>query len=133
MAIQVIKDWTIKRRIAYDPTKKMTIDERDDDWCLEYLRFTRSEIKEIAYVLQIPSSFRYGIKYTAYNAHALVLFRLSAPLRLKDAVERFNRDLGWISTVFSDRCSFFFHHYRLLSNRTLVVKYRWYIVGGIIA
>ena len=50
---RVIKDWTPKRRIAYDPTKKMTIDERDDDWCLEYLRFTRSEIKEIAFVLQI--------------------------------------------------------------------------------
>ena len=46
-----------KRRIANDPTKKMTVDERDDDWCLEYLPFTRSEIKEIAYVLQIPSSF----------------------------------------------------------------------------
>ena len=60
---RVIKEWTPKRRIPYDPTKKMTIDERDDDWCLEYLRFTRSEIKEIAYVLQIPSSLRYGIIY----------------------------------------------------------------------
>jgi len=38
MALQVIKDWTPERRIAYDPTKKMTIDERDDDSvCLQLL------------------------------------------------------------------------------------------------
>jgi len=66
----------------------------------EYLRFTRCEIKEIAYVLQIPSSFCYSIKHTAYDALALVLFRLSAPLRLKDAVERFNRDLGGRASIF---------------------------------
>ena len=56
----------------------------------------------IAFVLQIPSSFRYGIMCTAYNALAVVLFLLSALFRLKDAVKRFNRDLGWISTVFND-------------------------------
>jgi len=37
---------------------KMTIDHHDDTWCLEYLRFTPAEMKEIAFVLQIPSLFR---------------------------------------------------------------------------
>ena len=82
----------------------MTIDDKSDDWCLEYLRFTRAEIKEIAFVLQIPSVFRYRIRYTPYDALALVLYRLSAPLRLKDLTHTFNRDLGWMSTIFNDVC-----------------------------
>ena len=61
---RVVKDYIPKRRITYDPTNKMTIDDNSDDWCLEYLRFTRAEIKEIAFVLQIPSVFRYRIRYT---------------------------------------------------------------------
>jgi len=32
MALQVTKDWTPERRIAYDRTKKTTIGERDDGW-----------------------------------------------------------------------------------------------------
>ena len=82
----------------------MTIDDKSDDWCLEYLRFTRAEIKEIAFVLQIPSVFRYRIRYTPYDALALVLYRLSAPLRLKDLTHTFNRDLGWMSIIFNDVC-----------------------------
>ena len=62
--MRVLKDWTPKRRITYDPNNKMTIDEYDDEWCLEFLRFTKSQIKEIAFVLQIPSKFRYGIVYS---------------------------------------------------------------------
>ena len=101
---RVIKDYAAKRRITYDPTNKWTIDQHNDTWCLEFLRFTKSEVKEMAFILRIPSKFRYGIRYTAHDALALILYRLSSPLRLKDVVDHFNRDLGWISTVFNDVC-----------------------------
>jgi hypothetical protein len=100
----VVKDYTPKRRLAYDPDQKFSIEERDDDWCIEFLRFTKDQVKEIAFILNIPSRFRYGIRYTPEDALALTLFRLSAPKRLKDCVEYFNRDLGWLSTVFNDVC-----------------------------
>jgi hypothetical protein len=99
-----VKDYTPKRCIAYDPEQKFSIEERDDDWCLEFLRFTKEQVKEIAFVLSIPSRFHYGIRYTPEDALALTLFRLSVPKRLKDCVEFFNRDVGWLSTVFNDVC-----------------------------
>jgi hypothetical protein len=48
---RVVKDCTPKRHIAYDPEQKFSIEERDDDWCLEFLRFTKEQVKEIAFVL----------------------------------------------------------------------------------
>ena len=105
--IQVVKNHTTKRQIAYNPTNKWTIDQHDDTWCLVFIHFTKSQVKEMAFILRIPTKFRYGICYTAYNALALVLYRLSLPLRLKDVVDHFNRDLGWISTVFNDICVHF--------------------------
>jgi len=101
---RVVKNYTIKRGITYDPTNKWIIDQHDDTWCLEFLRFTKSEVKEMAFILQIPLKFRFGIHYTAHDALALILYRLSSPLCLKDVVDCFNHDLGWISTVFNDVC-----------------------------
>jgi hypothetical protein len=48
---RVVTDYTSKRPIAYDPEKNFSIEERDDDWCLEFLRFTEEQVKEIAFVL----------------------------------------------------------------------------------
>jgi len=101
---RVVKNHTRKRRIAYDPTNKWTIDQHDDTLCLEFLLFTKSQVKEMVFILRIPSKFRYGICYTAYDALALVLYHLSSPLHLKDVVDHFNRGLQWISTVFNDVC-----------------------------
>jgi len=46
----VSTDTHISRTYSSIRTNKMTIDDNSDDWCLGYLRFTRVEIKEIAFV-----------------------------------------------------------------------------------
>src|SRR4051812_19261783 len=88
---RVVKDYTPHRRFAYDPEGKFSLDDHDDNWCLEFLRFTATQIREIAFILKIPSRFRFGYRASPGDALALVLYRLSAPTRLKDAVNIFNR------------------------------------------
>jgi hypothetical protein len=60
----VVKPYTPKRRLAYDPDQKFSIEERHDDWCIDFLRFTKDQVKDFAFILNIPSRFRYGFRYT---------------------------------------------------------------------
>jgi len=76
----------------------MAIGGGSGNWCLEYLRFTRAEFKEIAIVLGFP------LLHPIYALRCSCVGTLStvAPLRL--------RDLGWMSTIFSDVCVLILHN-----------------------
>jgi hypothetical protein len=69
---------------------------------VEFLRFGKAEMMELADVLAIPNTFRNHCRAPATTALALVLYRLSWPHRLKDCIELFGHERAWLSIVFTD-------------------------------
>jgi hypothetical protein len=61
---------------------------------VEFLRFTRRQIVEMAMLLDIPSQFGDGYEANPTTALSLVLFRLSWPKRLKDIMSLFGHERG---------------------------------------
>jgi hypothetical protein len=49
-----IKNQSVPRRIPHKKDR-FNLFERDDNWCLEFLRFNRRQICELAVLLDIPS------------------------------------------------------------------------------
>lgn len=79
-----------------------TLDHHTDDGCIEFLRFSKAQIKELADLLEIPSKFRYQFEAPPTTALSLVLYRMSWPLQHKQAIEFFGHSMTWLSTVFND-------------------------------
>jgi len=79
----IIRDWSVQRQIPSDgiPFDIFTL---SDDWCLEFLRFTKRQICEIAFLLAIPDNFPNRNFCPPTTALSLVCFRLAWPHRLKD-------------------------------------------------
>jgi len=99
----IIRFWSQQRRIA---SGGMSFDlfSKSDDWCLEFLRFTKEQICEMTYLLDVPATFpdRYAAPPT--TALALVCYRLAWPLRLKDCMLEFGHERGWLSVIFNHTC-----------------------------
>src|SRR5437588_8294682 len=55
---RILKDYQQKRKIPY---KRFcwSIENQSDDWCIEFLRFNKSQLIELAKLLEIPGTFRY--------------------------------------------------------------------------
>jgi hypothetical protein len=101
-----LKDYTPKRLIAYDPEQNFSIEERDDDWCLEFLRFTKEQVKEIAFVL---STLYRVVSVTAFVTHQKTLWpSLCSDCQsrngLKIVLSYLTVRMGWLSTGMK-RCS----------------------------
>jgi hypothetical protein len=111
VASGAVKNQSVPRLIRYEPTP-FDLFSHDDNWCLEFLRFTRRQICEMAVLLDIP--FRFGDRYTAspVTALSLVLFRLSWPRRLKDLMSVFGHARGWLSRVFNATCQHIYRRFR---------------------
>lgn len=101
----IIKERYNKRKITYEQFN-FSIHDHDDNWCLEFLRFNKTQIIILAEILEIESRFRYRYRASATTALSMVLFRLSWPSRYKEFLIYFGHAFGWCSTVINDVCVF---------------------------
>jgi hypothetical protein len=121
IAIGAIRNQSVPRRIAYTPGH-FDLFAHDDEWCVEFLRFTRRQIVEMAMLLDIPSQFGDGYEANPTTALSLVLFRLSWPKRLKDIMSLFGHQRGWLSRVFNVTCQHIYRRFQSMlrwSDRNL--------------
>lgn len=99
-----VRDRPPQRRLTYTKGKVWSIRRKTDDWCLEFLRFSRYQICELSVLLEIPDRFYGRYRAAPSTALAVVCYRLAWPMRLKDCVEEFGRERGWLSAVFNSVC-----------------------------
>ena len=109
----IVHDYPLHHHIPYSP-HMWSIQDRSDDWCLEFLRFSKQQICELAVLLQIPDHFDNRYQAPPTTALAVVCFRLSWPLRLKDCISEFGHERGWLSCVFNGVCT---HLYTLFKEK----------------
>ena len=95
----------------FNSDRKFDIEKMSNSWCIEYLRFEKDHVIELAELLKIPSTFRYKYRAKPTTALAVLLFRLSYPQRLKQAMEVFHHERGWLSTIFNDVCNYLNNRY----------------------
>jgi hypothetical protein len=76
ISIGTIRNQSVPRRIAYT-LGHFDLFAQDDEWCVEFLRFTRRQIVEMAMLLDIPSQFGDGYEANPTTALSLVFFRPS--------------------------------------------------------
>ena len=101
-----------RRVLPYEPSD-FQLDNYTDDWCLEFLRFSRQEIREILPFFGLDMcTWRNRCHPSPEAAFCLLLYKLSWPHRLKDTLYLFGRSLAWQSSVYID------------TLRHLVVRYR---------
>jgi hypothetical protein len=108
----IVRDRPSQRRIPYI-SQMWSILDRSNGWCLEFLRFSREQICELA-VLQIPDRFDNHHRVPSTTALAIACYRLSCPLRLKDCISEFGHERGWLSSVFNVVCT---HLYTLFKEK----------------
>ena len=75
-----------------------------DDWCLEFLRFTKKQVCEMTYLLDVPEKFPGRNTCLPTTALSLICYRLAWPHRLKDCITCFGHGKSWLSTVFNYTC-----------------------------
>ncbi|RPA80970.1 hypothetical protein BJ508DRAFT_326819 [Ascobolus immersus RN42] len=90
---------------------------KEEGWsdreCLEYLRFTSSEIERLLSAFQLDTiEWRFRNTPTPEEALCLLLFRLSHPHRLKDCMRTFGKSRSWCSAVFNDMSDFITTKYK---------------------
>ena len=74
----IVRDQAPHRCLSYTPHMWSILD-RSDDWCIEFLRFRRKEICELAVLLQIPERFDNRYRAPPTTALAVVCYWLSWP------------------------------------------------------
>ena len=100
---QIIRDWPVQRRIPSDGVP-FDLFALSDNWCLKFLRFTKRQICEMAFLLAIPDHFPHRNFCPPTTALSLVCFQLAWPPHLKDCIHWFGRGRGWLSTIFNHTC-----------------------------
>lgn len=100
----VVRDRPLQRRLTYRKGKVWSIQKKIDDWCLEFLGFSRRQICELSVLLDIPDRFHGRYRAAPSTALAVICYRLAWPMRLQDCVEEFGRERGWLSTAFNAVC-----------------------------
>jgi hypothetical protein len=123
--------------LEYNPVE-FQLDSYTDNWCIEFLRFSRQEIREILPYLRLdlcPWRNRYHLSPEA--AFCLLLYRLSWPLRYKDTLYIFGRSRSWQSTIYVDILQYLVRRYQgllywdagrltksTLSNYATIIEYK---------
>ena len=121
----VIRDSAPFHHIPYQ-RKMFDLFSQTDAWCLEFLRFTKRQICELAWLLALPEHFEGRCYAPATTALSLVLYRLSWPHRYKDCMEVFGHERSWLSWVFNGTCQHIYRQYyqTLQWNPTLLTPAR---------
>jgi len=122
----VIRDSAPFHHIPYQ-RKMFDLFAMTDGWCLEFLRFTKRQICELAWLLALPEHFEGRCYPPATTCLCLVLYRLSWPYRYKDCMEPFGHERSWLSWVFNGTCQHIYRqHYETLQwNPTLLTQARF--------
>ena len=103
--ITIIRDWPVQRSVQYNNIPQaFDLFQMSDDWCLEFLRFTKKQVCEMTYLLNIPEKFPDKFTCPPTTALALVCYRLAWPHRLKDCIMYFGHGKSWLSTIFNHTC-----------------------------
>lgn len=91
------------------------INNKTDLWCLEFLRFTKSQVQEIAVELNLENCIlRKRYTATPTTMLALVLYRLSSPTRYKDLCDVFGHGTSWLESIFNDTITFIYENQKEL-------------------
>jgi hypothetical protein len=91
-----------RRVLIYQPSG-FNLDDYTDDWCIEFLRFSQEEIREIIPFLRLDLiTWRNRYSATPEVAFCLLLYKLSWPHRLKDSLYIFGRSISWQSSIYLD-------------------------------
>jgi hypothetical protein len=89
------------------------LDDYTDDWCHEFLRFSRQEIRFILPFIRLDlCAYRFRYNPSPETAFCLLLYKLSWPHRLKDTLNLFGRSRAWQSSVFNDTMLHLVSRYR---------------------
>jgi hypothetical protein len=101
------------RRVLPYTMSEFQLDDYPDDWCHEYLRFSRQNIKDIIPFLRLDLCvYRNRYNPSPEVAFCLVLYKLSWPHRLKDTLDLFGQSRAWQSSVFNDTVIYLVSRYR---------------------
>jgi hypothetical protein len=98
-------------QLTYTPSN-FSIETRTDIWCIEFLRFNKYQINQLARLLEIPEKYRSRYHAAPTTALAITLYRLSYPSRLKQALEIFGHSKSYLSIIFNDVCIHIYHRYQ---------------------
>jgi hypothetical protein len=83
-----------RRVLVYRPTE-FNLDIYTDEWCIEFLRFSRQEIREIIPFLRLDLCvWRNRYSPTPEEPFCLLLYKLSWLHQLKDTLNIFRRSLS---------------------------------------
>jgi DDE superfamily endonuclease len=99
-------------RVLLYSSSEFQLDNYTDDWCIEYLRFSGAEIREILPYLHLDLVLwrnRYNPSLEA--AFCLLLYKLSWPHRLKDSLDLFGQSRAWQSSVYNDTLMYLVRRY----------------------
>jgi hypothetical protein len=101
------------RKVLLYSISEFHLDNYSDDWCHEYLRFSRQDIKNILPFLHLDlCSYRFQYNPSPEVTFCLLLYKLSWPHRLKDTLNLFGRSLAWQSSVFNDTILYLVSRYK---------------------
>ncbi|RPB26674.1 hypothetical protein L211DRAFT_856099 [Terfezia boudieri ATCC MYA-4762] len=91
----------------------MTFDQFTETECIEFFRFTRSEIRQILPYLELDQiTYRYRYQASAEEAFCVLLSRLSSNKRLKDEMRLFGKSRTWQSVIFNDVVTYLVTRYQ---------------------
>lgn len=88
-----------------------SLHDKSNNWCREFLRFSKEQICELSILLEILEHFEGRYYAPPTTALAVVCFCLSWPRRLKDCVFEFGRERGWLSRVFNGFCTHLYERF----------------------
>jgi len=93
-------------------SKVWSLHDKSNNWCREFLRFSKEQICELSVLLEIPDHFEGRYCAPPTTALAVVCFRLSWPRRFKDCVSEFGRERGWLCRVFNGVCTHLYERFQ---------------------
>lgn len=110
--LAVVHAWWQQRRLTAATTRQRInppiparpdLRQLDDETALAHLRFTIAEITTIVDVLGLPAELHTADRHrvSSLEAVCVVLYRLSWPTRLNEAIRFFGRDRSAVSRIFN--------------------------------
>ena len=98
----IVRDWPVQRSVQYNNIPQaFDLFQMSDDWCLEFLRFTKEQVCEMTYLLNIPEKFPGKSTSLPTTTLALVCYTLAWSHRLKDCIMYFGHGKSWLGTIFN--------------------------------
>jgi hypothetical protein len=99
--------------IRYNPSINFSLDNVPEANCIEYMRFSKEEIRRVVPLLHIDEiQFRHRYSISSEKAFCILLYRLAGELRWKDLCLTFGMSRSALCSIFWDVLLFLYHRYR---------------------